>query len=226
MRKEKDKEPKKVVKILKIALEALLGVMVVAFLALFIMSKATASPIFLFNRTTMWVMTESMDPTIPPRTYILVEKATAADVEVGDIVVFRSTDPRIAGQFNTHRVIAKDGDTFVTKGDNNPVDDGIYSAQKENIVGKYVDTLTFMTYLGRLVMTPVGFALLIVLFLATMAFCVVPDVKSAFRDKKKEDEEEKQKEIRRQIDEEVRRLKESGAKIDDLERERDKKEEE
>ena len=160
------------VKALKIGLKVLFGLFVVAFLALFIASKVTTSPIFLFNKTTMWVMTQSMDPTIAPKTYILVEKASADDVDVGDIIVFRSTDPRIAGSFNTHRIIAKSGNEIVTKGDNNASDDGIYSAKAENVVGKYVKKLTVLTFLGRIVMTPIGYVVLLFMFILSLGTCL------------------------------------------------------
>ena len=190
-------------------METVFGIMAVLFLAFFIMSKVSSDPIFVFNRTTMWVITDSMDQTIPPKTYILVEKITAEEAEEQDIIVFRSTDPKIYGQYNTHRVIHKEGNTFITKGDNNSADDGEYSAKAENIVGRYVKTLPVMTFIGRVVMKPVGFAVLIVLFTATMALCFFPDLKEAVKLKKQEDEEEIRLEKRRLIDEEIRRLKES-----------------
>ena len=154
-------------------------------------------------------MTESMDPTIPPKTYILVEKVSADEVEVGDVVVFISEDPTIYGQYNTHRVIEKDGDKFVTKGDNpkSPVDK--YPATAQTIVGRYVRTMPVMTFMGRVVMTPVGFAALIVVFMVSITFCVIPDLKQALADKNKEDEEVREREKRRLIEEEIRRLKES-----------------
>lgn len=206
----------KTAKALKLGLKILFGIFVFAFLALFVASKVTTSPIFLFNKTTMWVMTQSMDPTIPPRTYILVEKATADDVNVGDVIVFRSTDPRIKGNFNTHRIIAKSGNTIVTKGDNNDQDDGIYSAKPEDVVGRYVRKIGFLTFLGRIVMTPIGFAILLILFIITMSFSVFPDVKEAIAAKTEDDEKKKSDEIRRLIEEEVQRLKESGAGLEDL----------
>lgn len=201
-------------KIIKTAFEAVLGIIIVLFIAFFIMSKVSASPIFLFNKTTMWVMTDSMNPTIPPRTYILVEKITADEVEINDIIVFKSTDPNIYGQYNTHRVIEKNGNTFVTKGDHNPADDGQYSAKAENIVGRYVKTLSVLTFIGQVAITPAGFAVLIVLLVITMAFCIIPDVKEAMELKKQEDEEAREKEKRRLIEEEICRLKE-GEKNDD-----------
>ena len=196
-------------KIIKTAFEILLGVVVVLYVGFFILSKVNTSPVFVFNKTTMWVMTESMDPTIPPKTYILVEKVSADEVEVGDVVVFISEDPTIYGQYNTHRVIEKDGDKFVTKGDNpkSPVDK--YPATAQTIVGRYVRTMPVMTFMGRVVMTPVGFAALIVVFMVSITFCVIPDLKQALADKNKEDEEVREREKRRLIEEEIRRLKES-----------------
>ena len=196
-------------KIVKTAFEFLLGVIVVLFIGFFILSKVSTSPLFVFNKTAMWVMTDSMDPTIPPKTYILVESVTADEVEVDDIIVFRSTDPEIYGEFNTHRVIGKDGDNFITRGDRKGLPIDKYPALAENVVGRYVKTLPVMTFIGRIVMTSAGFAALIVLFLIAMVFCIIPDVKEAIETKRKENEEEKEREKKRLIEEEIRRLKES-----------------
>lgn len=199
-----------VFRISKAVIKIGLGAIAVLFVIFFIMSKVNSTPMFVFNRTAMWVLTESMDDTIPPKTYILVEKATADDVDVNDVVVFRSTDPRIYGQYNTHRIISKTGNVFVTKGDNNTEDDGEYSALAENIVGRYVRNMPVMTFIGRVVITPAGFACLIVLFVLTTVICFIPDMKAAIRLKAIEDEEEKENEKRRIMEEEIRRLKENG----------------
>ncbi len=195
------------IKIARIIISIFFAILVIGVLVVFILARVNASPVFLFNKTSMWVMTNSMDPTIPPKTYILVEKATADDVEEGDIIVFKSTDPRIQGHYNTHRIISKNGDTIITKGDNNIADDGAYSAKAENIVGKYVKKLPVLTFLGRILITPVGFIIIILLFLVTIGISIAPDFKAAMKAKAKED---KEKEIRRLIDEEVQKLKETG----------------
>ena len=197
-------------KVVKIVFEVLVCVVIVGFFILFIMTKTSNKPLFIGGKTTMWVMTESMSPTIAPKTYILVEEVTAEDVEVGDIIVFVSTDPRIAGQYNTHRVIEIDGDKIVTKGDHNPGDDGEYSAKKENVVGRYVRTLNVMTFLGRVVMSPVGFIIVMILFLLATVLCVVPSVKEAMEEKKKEEEEAKRVEMERLVREEGERLEREG----------------
>ena len=206
----------KLKKIGKIALEVLAAAALICLFVVFLLTKTAGKTLFVGGKTTMWVMTESMTPTISPKTYILVEKVTADQVEVGDIVVFVSTDPRIEGQLNTHRVIAKAGDTFVTKGDHNPGDDGAYSAQADKIVGRYVRTLPVMTFLGRLVLSTAGFIVVIILFVLTTVLCILPDVKNVIKEKDKEDEEAKKREMERLVQEEVARLEREGADPDDL----------
>lgn len=207
----------KLKKIAKITFEVLAGAVLVTLFAVFIMTKLAGKPLFVGNKTTMWVMTQSMAPTISPKTYILVEKVTAAEVQVGDIVVFESTDPRIAGQYNTHRVIEiKENGEFVTKGDNNPGDDGKYSAQADKIMGRYVKTLPVMTFLGRVMMSTAGFAVIMVVFVLTTVLCVLPDLKNVFKQKDAEEEEEKKREMERRVQEEMARIESEGKSLDEL----------
>ena len=193
----------------------LLAVMAVAF----IFSKVSGSPFFIFGKTTLWVMTDSMSPTIPARTYVLVEEVSAEDVKVGDIIAFTSTDPSIYGQLNTHRVIEKNGSTFVTKGDNNFADDGIYSAKAENIVARYVRSLPIMTFFGRIVLSEVGFALIIIIFVALVLICYLPDLKRALKEMAKEKkpsdqielDEQTRQEFEKRVEEELKKLRENSS---------------
>ena len=209
----------KVKKIFKIVFEALACALIVCLFIAFMITRSSGKTVFIGGKTTMWVMTESMSPTISPKTCILVEKIDAEDVEVGDIVVFVSTDPRIKGQYNTHRVIEKNGNVFITKGDNNPTDDGIYSAKAENIVARYVTTLKVVTFFGRVIISPVGFAIVMAVFFLTTVLCILPSVRDAFKEKHKEDEEAKQAEMERRIKEEVARLEREGASAEELRKE-------
>ena len=85
-----------------------------------IFSKMSNRIFFVGGKSTIWVMTDSMEDTIPAQSYILVRKAQASDVRVGDVITFYSDDPALRGNLNTHRVVEiKDGgNSFVTKGDN------------------------------------------------------------------------------------------------------------
>jgi signal peptidase I len=86
-------------------------------------------PMFLFGKSAVWIVSESMEDVIPRNSYILIEKISAEDIKVGaedgDIVMFKSDDPTLGGGYNTHRIIGKDEQTgmFISKGDHNVVED-------------------------------------------------------------------------------------------------------
>ena len=203
-------------KIFRIVCEVLIGAALLFILILFIIAKTSDGPVFIGGKTTMWIMTGSMSPTIEPRTYILVEKVDPYDVEVDDIVVFVSTDPRIEGRLNTHRIKSIEGDRIVTKGDANPSDDGAFSAKREDIVGRYVRNMPVLTALGRVILSPVGFAIIIVMFLFTTALAIAPGVKEAIKAKEEEDEKSKKLEMDRRVKEEIEKLRASGVSPESL----------
>ncbi len=113
------------------------------------------------------IISPSMEPTIPVGSQIIVKETDPAQLQVGDIITFRSQDPAISGYPNTHRIdqIVTDdaGNTaYITKGDNNPIVDD-YLVYPADLYGKVV------------VITPVGEWLLAFYSFATtpIGFCVV-----------------------------------------------------
>ncbi|MBM7474662.1 signal peptidase I [Curtobacterium herbarum] len=96
-------------------------VLLVAALAvvLIVVPKATGS-------MPLTVLTQSMEPTLPPGTLVVVRPVATDQIEVGDVVTYQITSGQAA--VVTHRVIAVSsssdgGRTFTTKGDNNAVAD-------------------------------------------------------------------------------------------------------
>lgn len=79
----------------------------------------------LVGGSAMTVLTQSMEPTLPPGTLVVVKPTPADEVAVGDVVTYqiRSGEAAVV----SHRVIAKtytDGEvTFLTQGDNNSAPD-------------------------------------------------------------------------------------------------------
>lgn len=79
----------------------------------------------LSGATPMTILTQSMEPTYPPGTLIIVKPVAVDEIAVGDAITFQieSGKPEVV----THRVISisiVDGEpSFVTKGDNNAVAD-------------------------------------------------------------------------------------------------------
>lgn len=138
-------------------------------------AKISNKVFFLGNRATVWILTDSMEDSIPAKSYIAIRKADPSEIEVGDVITFYSDDPALRGYLNTHRVVevSEDGATFITKGDANIANDK-YPARAEAVVGVYEGNLTLLTSVGRIFQSPVGlfcmFGLLAVVTFLTFFF--------------------------------------------------------
>ena len=94
-----------------------------------------------FGLSFLQVATGSMEPTIPTHSMIIVRRADAAEVKVGDVITFYSSDPLIEGVPNTHRVTAiteeNGAPVFTTRGDAGIQDDP-YPVYANQLIGIYV----------------------------------------------------------------------------------------
>ena len=103
----------------------------------------------IFGFSVLRVVSGSMEDTLPTDSYILIKSVKPEDVERGDIICFYSSDPKIYGYPNTHRV-AEDpiktdtGYEYITQGDANPKPDD-YRASSDRLIGRYVTTLSALT---------------------------------------------------------------------------------
>lgn len=99
----------------------------------------------LFGYTFFEIISGSMSPTIEKGDMIIVKLDT--EYNVGDIISFKDNDSVI-----THRIVEKNDNYYVTKGDaNNTTDNPI----KENqIIGKTVKTISQAFILAKVLMTP------------------------------------------------------------------------
>lgn len=108
------------------------------------------------------VQTRSMEPEIHAGDWIIVKSET--DYELKDVVTYE-----IDGEFVTHRIVSKIGDTFITQGDANNAKDEPVS--KSQIVGKEVKTLPTFGILRKTIFNPVVLVgLIIILYLTTSIF--------------------------------------------------------
>lgn len=73
----------------------------------------------------------SMWPVLKTGDLVIMKGASGVDVEVGQIVVFKNPNG-----FTIHRLIRKDGNKFITRGDANNVDDK--PIESSDIVGRVV----------------------------------------------------------------------------------------
>ena len=136
---------------IKRALGALLSVLwwcAVAILALILVNvlgaKASGRVPAVFGYSVLNIVSGSMEDEIPKGSYILVKSVDPKSVEVGDVISFYSTDPKIYGMPNTHRVTEIVGEgaelEFVTKGDANPTEDRV-RVSADRLIGVQVGTL-------------------------------------------------------------------------------------
>lgn len=179
---------------------------IIAMLVFVLYSNFSGKMIFVFGKATAWVMTESMEPIIPERSFILISKVSAEDVQVGYIIIFKSDDPVIKDKYNTHRVIEIKGNEFVTKGDNNLSADS-FTAKAEKIVGRYEKNLEVLTAIGRFMYSGIGFLITITFIFVIVMVLYIPDLMKAIKDNEGKAEEKKKAQIDELVKQEVERLK-------------------
>ena len=107
-----------------------------------------------FGYSVMQIVSGSMEDEIPTGTYILIKKVDAASIRQDDIICFFSDDALIQGYPNTHRVVeppiqGENGLEFVTKGDANPIKDGV-TAKEEKLIGRYVKNMDGLTSFSKM----------------------------------------------------------------------------
>ena len=123
------------------------------------------------------IQSGSMEPEIPTYSYCLISTRYDYDsLQVGDIIVY---DRPYDHMQVVHRIIAVLPDGIITKGDANPVDDGILLTEGD-IYGVYLGHIPGVGRIVNIIRTPVGIAVI----LAAVALLLVSDARSQ---KKKQD---------------------------------------
>ena len=90
-----------------------------------------SKPIQPFGITILGVVSNSMNPSIRKGNMIIVKKQN--DYEEGDVITYIGSDENLV----THRIVRKYENVFITKGDNNNVEDES-EVKKEQIIGKVI----------------------------------------------------------------------------------------
>ena len=114
------------------------------------------------------VLTGSMLQEIKIDDVVITKKIDAKDLEEGDIITFASSDERFYGTIITHRIKKKYYDsttkkyTFVSKGDNNNVED-MALVEQDKIYGKVILKIPKLGYLQKFLASRGGWILVILL---------------------------------------------------------------
>ena len=174
---------KKVWKVIK----GFLIVSLVLILLLVIFQKVTNSKLAIGNIYIFQVATASMTPEYKVGDIIVVKKASAESIKVGDDVTYLGTDNSVKDLRITHRVIEKRKENnkyyFTTKGIANEVEDPEIS--EDNLYGKVAYKTVLYSFLGRLMTNTVVYYLVFIVIGASLSY----DVVMSFIKKDEEDEE-------------------------------------
>ena len=131
-----------------------------------------------FGYSVMNIVSGSMGDTIPQGSYILIKSKDPEEVRRDEIICFYSTDPKIYGMPNTHRVVedpivTEEGIEFVTRGDANLMDDK-QRAKGDRLIGVYVKTLDELTAFSKFLQGNTLIIVMIALQICTISmFCYV-----------------------------------------------------
>lgn len=122
-------------------------------------ARKNNKPVNIFGYQFYIVITGSMEPTIKTNGLAVSRDGGYDNIEVGDIVAFRSV--AMGGQSALHRVIEKTPEGYITQGDNNPSPDGgVMTA--ENFIGKVIFISNFTASYSSRLNTPNGILRMVV----------------------------------------------------------------
>lgn len=115
------------------------------------------------------VLSDSMQDTFAVGDIIVSRRTAPEQVQPGDIITFRSSDPANAGQVVSHKVRAVNADGSFTTYGTTTGDDDVYPAQPQDFLGKYVFRLPGLGYFFQYLKTPLGYVTVILIpFLAVI----------------------------------------------------------
>jgi len=173
-------------KIISKALSVLLALLV-ALCCIVMVKNAMGVEPSVFGCRFFYIVTGSMEPTIPVGSAVLVHKNSSGEYKVGDVITFKSANEQISGQPNTHRIIAKaeqDGKYwYATQGDANNSPDAEPVCQ-DDVYGKVIWTSGKMTWIGTLIgmlTTPMGFFSCIMIPIMVIAGIMIKDFTKAYK---------------------------------------------
>lgn len=172
-------------------------------------SNRQQRPPRIFGLSVSYVPTASMEPTISAGEYVMYGKTNFEDVNVGDIIVYKSS----SGMYIIHRVIEKNTEYLTTKGDNNAISD-TEQITPDMVYGKYIMTIYFLSIFSGGISKNLVFLILILIFTAMIVMQIISIVLKQKTEKLKKDSEADRKLLLEQLkkeilEEELEKLKQS-----------------
>lgn len=102
---------------------------------------------------TYTVLSGSMEPKFYPGDVVVIKHKDKTDIKVNNIVTYRDSE----GVIITHRIIKETPEGYITKGDNNNVEDGEILT-KDNIIGEFKFSIPKIGFLMSFLSKPLVIA--------------------------------------------------------------------
>ena len=99
------------------------------------------------------VLSGSMEPEFYPGDMVIIKHKNKTDIKLNDIVTYKGSD----GVIITHRIIKETTDGYITKGDNNNIEDTDILTP-ENIIGEVKFSIPKLGYLSNFLSKPIVIA--------------------------------------------------------------------
>lgn len=162
---------------------------VTTFLCIILVFESVSSGnVNLFGYRIFYVVTGSMEPTIPAGSVVITRSSPASEYSVGDVITFRSKISEIFGQPNTHRIVeiqnTDDEVQYITRGDANNANDSI-PVKSSEIYGKVVWNSNKMQWFGTVftfLTTPFGFLFVILLPILAITISQLKDFIKTYKE--------------------------------------------
>ena len=147
---------------------SMLCVLIVVLTSIEIVGAAKESrPPQMFGYSVSYVPTDSMAPEINDGEYIYYKKTTFDEVNVRDVIIYKSQVGQMKGKYIVHRVVEKHDDYLIVKGDNNLIPDNEH-VTSDMIYGKYIDKVEILNFITRGLSVNAIFFILMILFAILM----------------------------------------------------------
>lgn len=185
---EKSIEQKKtkslVIRILSYTISLLCLILCIVIVVEVIQANRQNRPPRVFGLSISYVPTASMEPTISAGEYVMYSKTTFDEVDVGDIVVYRNSE----GIYIIHRIIEKQENYLITKGDNNALADN-GRVTSDMLYGKYITTVGLLSIFSGGISKNLIFFILIFIFLAMIGMQITSIILKSKTEKMKKSSE-------------------------------------
>ena len=145
----------------KINISKILNIIVPALLIILALNLITTKSDKLFEIIgfrSYTVLSGSMEPKFYPGDMVITQHKNKADIQIKDVVTFRDNE----GVIITHRIMEKTPEGYITKGDNNNVEDADILTE-DNIIGEVKFSIPKIGYIMNFLSKPMVVAVEMIL---------------------------------------------------------------